>query len=252
MWRNWVAHSLWERGVASSSLAIPTINLYKGSHIMNKKLILLLSFSISLPVYVKTVPSEPVNTSPTCNHDTQQLTQTALQWAATYQSLDSFSLQLLGNFLYFSYKQALLNTRLYRKTDTLIRVLKKTVHTVEAYGNPSGATTLLYYTVHQFQATARARYNAYMSWTHCNRYLEDQGNETVRQALAHLQEQGTRWVAGSLRDQQKLHEKTQELFFAYYKALYRYLAQRDEQYQMILFSPRGFLTKGEQVTHLEP
>jgi|GEM_PF-1847046 hypothetical protein len=27
MWRNMVAHSLWERGVASSSLAIPTIFL---------------------------------------------------------------------------------------------------------------------------------------------------------------------------------------------------------------------------------
>lgn len=45
---------------------------------------------------------------------------------------------------------------------------------------------------------------------------------------------------------------SKDLFFAYYKALYNHLEQCDEQYQMILFSPRGFLTKHNQTARLKP
>ncbi len=202
------------------------------------------------------------------------------------------------------------------------------MHTVEAYDNPKGTTTLLAYTIHQFRNAACARYDIYMSWKHCNAYLEEHGNESVQAALEQIRQHGEQLIttyaqnnkasidqsisqtqsglekeqtniATSLKalselsqaidpafnnaelimlnyalktsclvenngwnilnntqsirgHQQEILSMTKELFFAYYKALYKNLEQCDEQYQMILFSPRGFLIKGDRPARLQP
>ncbi len=286
---------------------------------MHKKLILLLSLSASLPTYSESLLTQTQQI---------QLEQTATKWAEEHKSLDPFSLQLMGNFLYFSYKQTIFDELVCRQSITLAKLLKKTMHHLETYDNPKGVTTLLAYTIHQFRTSVTARYDIYMSWKHCNAYLDDHGNETVQTALKQIQQHGKQLVAAyaydhretidqsiqqtqsaledeqtnirkslnALREslgsvdsefnnaeliildfalktcnqagrcswnmlsgaqeirkhQQEILTVSKELFFAYYKALYKCLDECDEQYQMILFSPRGFLTKGEQTSRLEP
>jgi hypothetical protein len=257
-----------------------------------------------------------------------QVNEMAAQWANTHQPLDPFSLQLMGNFLYFSYKQTILDEEIFRRSATFMRILKKTMHLVKEDENPKGATSLLAYTIHQFRTTIDARYDLYMSWKHCKAYLEEHGNETVHAALEKIQQHGQQLIAtyaydhrknidqsmahmqstleaeqtdmatslktirellegtdpvynnaelvifdfalklseqveqnswGMLNQIQSLHmcqreilSLSKELFFAYYKEVYKQLEQGDEQYQMILFSPRGFLTKSDQISRLQP
>lgn len=286
---------------------------------MHKKLTLLLFLFSSLPTHAESLFSSEQH---------QQLEQTANKWAENHQSLDPFSLQLMGNFLYFSYKQTILDELVCRQSATLAKLLKKTLHRLETYKNPKGATTLLAYTIHQFRTSSTSRYEIYMSWKHCNAYLEEHGNETVQTALKQIRQHGEQLITTYAQDhretidqsiqqaqsaleteqvnikkslnalcdslesvdpkfnnaeliildfalktcnqadqsswnmlnstqdmrkhQQKILSVSKELFFAYYKALYKCLDECDEQYQMILFSPRGFLTKGDQINHLEP
>ena len=286
---------------------------------MHKKLILLLSLVASLPTQAKSLLA-PIQQ--------EKLTKTAGCWAEEHQSLDPFSLQLMGNFLYFSYKQTILDELVCRQSATVAKLLKKTMHHLETYRNPKGATTLLAYTIHQFSTSSCARYDIYMSWKHCSAYLEEHGNETVQTALEQIQRHGKQLISAyaydhrdaidqsiqqtesaleieqtnikkslnALREslgsvdpefnnaeliildfalktcnqvgqcswnmlndaqemrkhQQEILTVSKELFFAYYKALYKCLDECDEQYQMILFSPRGFLTKRDQTSRLEP
>ncbi len=291
----------------------------QGVLIMYKKLIFLLLLLSCKPTYTKSLLSE---------EQQHQLTQTATQWANTHQSLDPLSLQIMGNFLYFSYKQTILDEQVCRQSATLIRLLKKTMHLIGKYENPKGATSLLSYTLHQFSTASCARYNIYMSWKHCSAYLEEHANETVQAALEQIQQHGEQFLAtyayehrkkidqsiqqtqsaleaeqnniqqslNALREslqsidttfnnaslimldvalktcnqeectswnilnsthsmrmhQLKILTASKEFFFTYYAALYKILEQRDEQYQMILFSPRGLLTKGDPTCRLEP
>jgi len=286
---------------------------------MHKKLILLLSLLAPLPTNAKSLLTPAQQ---------EKLTKTAECWAEEHQSLDPFSLQLMGNFLYFSYRQTILDELVCRQSATLTKLLKKTMHHLETYENPKGATTLLAFTIHQFRTSATARYEIYMSWKHCRAYLEEHGNETVQMALEQIQRHGKQLITAyaydhrdaidqsiqqtesaleteqtnikkslnALREslgsvdsefnnaeliildfalktcnqvgqsswnilngtqemrkhQQEILTVSKELFFAYYKALYKCLDECDEQYQMILFSPRGFLIKSDQTRRLEP
>lgn len=261
----------------------------------------------------------------------EQLETFAQQWADSHRSLDPFALQLLGNFLYFSHQQTILNGRVCKQSTALIHVLKKTLHIAEGvagYEKPKGTLTEFTHTMNQFKSAVKARYNAYLSWKHCNAYIKEHGNEDVQKALTQLQKLGEQVVVDyaaahaqeitvSIKEMQdsfmteqlniekslnalnqalealdsecnmlelitldlalkncmsvgenawNMLNSTQalrlqqhdilavsrELFFTFYRELYRCLEGCDEQYHMILFSPRGLLTKQEISDQLWP
>ena len=152
---------------------------------MHKKLILLTLLFGSLTTHPKSLISSAQQ---------NQLNETARAWSDTHQELDLFSLQLVGNFLYFSYKLSILDKRVSKRSAAMTTVLKKTMSTIKTYDNPKGATTLLAYTIHQLRTASDTRYDVYMSWKHCNTYIKEHGNNELKNALKEVQHAGAQFM----------------------------------------------------------
>lgn len=133
----------------------------------------------------------PIVAQPSLNTEQiEQIEDQAAVWAEQHKDLDPFSIQLIGNLLYYSYKQATYDEQVRIQFATLTKLMQKTKDNVADYSNPKGITTLLAYMIGRFHISCNARHHAHRSWKQCVKYIEQQDNKDTNSALQTLQQHG--------------------------------------------------------------
>ncbi len=181
-----VAHSLWERGVASSSLAIPTIFIAGASM---KKYYLLWFLTLFCTVSFSLFSADTSSPMPDATRD--DIAHTAQSWAANFTALTPASQELVANILYLSYRHAYLDEE---ATRALIE-LKTTLPMLRAHHrsseSPMVQSSAYLRATKRFFAFNGLRYYLYLTWQQCLDALESVNDPLLHEVIEQLQNNGT-------------------------------------------------------------